>query len=403
MDIRSRIFGAIAGLALVAAFAVSPVLAQTVIKVGVITTYSGPLAPPGISMDRGLSLYAKLHAKDLPPGVTVDIERRDDTGPNPDTAKRLAQELVTRDEVNFLAGTVYSPNGFAVASVAGDAKVPFVDMNAAASPLTRSSDYVVRDSFTLWQVAYPMGLWAAKHGMKQAMIAVSDYAPGNDAAGGFAKGFTEGGGQILDTIKFPLANPDFVPFLQHIKDAKPQALFIFVPGGPQSTQVMKAYTDLGLKKAGITLVTTQDLAMDSELPNMGTAPLGVINSGTYSVANGRPANAAFLAAWTKEYGDTTIADFPAVQGWDGMAMIFDVIKQTGGKFDGDQAMAILKNYKTTNSPRGGFAIDPATGDIVQNIYIRRVENRNGKLANIEFETFPNVKDIWKEMNPPKPQ
>jgi branched-chain amino acid transport system substrate-binding protein len=239
--------------------------------------------------------------------------------------------------------------------------------------------------------------------MKQAIVAVSDYAPGNDAAGGFTKGFTEGGGQVVDTVKFPLQNPDFVPFLQKIKDAKPQALFIFVPGGPQSTQMMKAYTDLGMKKAGITLVTTQDLAMDSELPNMGDAPLGVVNSGTYSVAATRPSNQAFLAAWTKEYGDKVIADFPAIQGWDGMAMMFDVIKKTGGKFDGDQAMAILSAYKTASSPRGSFSIDPDTHDIVQNIYIRRVEKRNGKLANIEFETFPNVKDIWKEMNPPKPQ
>ncbi len=401
MEIRSKFFGAFIGMALAAALA-APVSAQTVIKIGVITTYSGPLAPPGLSMDRGLSLYAKLHEKDLPPGVTVQILRRDDTGPNPDVAKRLAQELVTRDQVNFLAGVVYSPNGFADASVAAEAKVPFIDMNAAASPITRTP-YVVRDSFTLWQVAYPMGLWAAKHGMKQAMIAASDYAPGNDAAGGFAKGFTEGGGQVLDTIKFPLQNPDFVPFLQRIKDAKPQALFIFVPGGPQSTQMMKAYTDLGLKKAGVTLVTTQDLAMDSELPNMGDAPLGVVNSGTYTTASARPANLAFLAAWTKEYGDKDIADFPAIQGWDGMAMIYDVIKQTGGKFNGDQAMAILQTYKTANSPRGSFMIDPATHDIVQNIYIRRVEKRNGKLANIEFETYPNVKDIWKEMNPPKPQ
>jgi branched-chain amino acid transport system substrate-binding protein len=402
MTAKSKILGVMTAAVVAAALLSQSAVAQTVIKIGVITTYSGPLASPGISMDRGLSLYAKLHASDLPPGVTVEILRRDDTGPNPDTAKRLAQELVTRDQVNFLAGAVYSPNGFAIASIAAEAKVPYVDMNAAAAPITRTP-YVVRDSFTLWQVAYPMGLWAAKHGMKQAIVAVSDYAPGNDAAGGFTKGFTEGGGQVVDTVKFPLQNPDFAPFLQKIKDAKPQALFIFVPGGPQSTQMMKAYTDLGLKKAGITLVTTQDLAMDSELPNMGDAPLGVVNSGTYSVAATRPSNQAFLAAWTKEYGDKVIADFPAIQGWDGMAMMFDVIKKTGGKFDGDQAMAILSAYKTASSPRGSFSIDPDTHDIVQNIYIRRVEKRNGKLANIEFETFPNVKDIWKEMNPPKPQ
>ncbi|HVA35933.1 MAG TPA: ABC transporter substrate-binding protein [Stellaceae bacterium] len=398
MHLQRKWIGAVAA-AVVAVALAFPAAAQTV-KIGVITTYSGPLAPPGISMDKGLTLYAKLHSKDLPKGVTVEIVRRDDTGIAPDVAKRLAQELITRDHVNIIAGVVYSPNALAMAPIMTEAKMPFVDMNAAAAVLTTKSPYIVRDSFTLQQISAPMGEWAAKHGLKSAYTAVSDYAPGWDAEDGFKIGITKGGGKVVGSVRFPVQNPDFTPFLQRIKDIKPKSLFIFVPGGPQSTQMMKTYNELGLKQAGITLVTTQDLLIDSELPRMGDIPLGVVSSGSYSVAATRPANKAFVAAWHKEFGANDIPDFPAVQGWDGMAMIFDVIKKTGGKFTGDQAMAILKNYKTTDSPRGPFMIDPLTGDIIQNIYIRRAEKVGGKIANVEFETFPMVKDPWKAMHAP---
>ena len=398
MHLQRKWIGAVAA-AVVAVALAFPAAAQTV-KIGVITTYSGPLAPPGISMDKGLTLYAKLHSKDLPKGVTVEIVRRDDTGIAPDVAKRLAQELITRDHVNIIAGVVYSPNALAMAPIMTQAKMPFVDMNAAAAVLTTKSPYIVRDSFTLQQVSAPMGEWAAKHGLKSAYTAVSDYAPGWDAEDGFKIGITKGGGKVVGSVRFPVQNPDFTPFLQRIKDIKPKSLFIFVPGGPQSTQMMKTYNELGLKQAGITLVTTQDLLIDSELPRMGDIPLGVVSSGSYSVAATRPANKAFVAAWHKEFGAKDTPDFPAVQGWDGMAMIFDVIKKTGGKFTGDQAMAILKNYKTTDSPRGPFMIDPLTGDIIQNIYIRRAEKVGGKIANVEFETFPMVKDPWKAMHAP---
>ncbi len=398
MHLQRKWIGAVAA-AVVAVALAFPAAAQTV-KIGVITTYSGPLAPPGISMDKGLTLYAKLHSKDLPKGVTVEIVRRDDTGIAPDVAKRLAQELITRDHVNIIAGVVYSPNALAMAPIMTEAKMPFVDMNAAAAVLTTKSPYIVRDSFTLQQISAPMGEWAAKHGLKSAYTAVSDYAPGWDAEDGFKIGITKGGGTVVGSVRFPVKNPDFTPFLQRIKDIKPKSLFIFVPGGPQSTQMMKTYNELGLKQAGITLVTTQDLLIDSELPRMGDIPLGVVSSGSYSVAATRPANKAFVAAWHKEFGAKDTPDFPAVQGWDGMAMIFDVIKKTGGKFTGDQAMAILKNYKTTDSPRGPFMIDPLTGDIIQNIYIRRAEKVGGKIANVEFETFPMVKDPWKAMHAP---
>jgi branched-chain amino acid transport system substrate-binding protein len=375
-----------------------PAAAKT-IKIGIINTYSGPLAPPGIAMDRGLTLYADLHKKDLPPGVEIEIIRRDDTGIAPATAKRLAQELITRDHVDLIGGVIYSPNALAIAPIMTQAKVPFLVMNAAAAQITQKSPYIVRNSFTLWQVSMPMGQWAVKHGLGDAYSAVSDYAPGWDAEGGFKKGITDGGGKIVGSVRMPVRNPDFTPFLERIKNQHPKTLFLFVPGGPQSTQIMKTYNALGLKQAGVTLVTTQDVVISSELPNMGDIPLGVVSSGTYQLTSKSPANQAFVAAWRKAYGAKDIPDVFAVQGWDGMAMFFDVVRKTKGNITGDEAMKILSHYKTENSPRGPFMIDPKTRDIVQNVYIRRTEKVDGKLANVVIDTFPMVKDPWKEMHP----
>lgn len=377
-----------------------PARAETV-KIGVILTYSGPQATLGEEITRGLELYYNEHQKDLPAGVTVELVKRDDGGPNPEAAKRLAQELVTRDQVQFLTGVVWSPNAAAIAPIATEAKVPFVIMNAAGSGLTRASPYIMRDSFTLWQESLPLGTWSAKKGWKKAYTAVSDYAPGHDAEAGFAKGFKDAGGEVIGAVEFPLKTPDFVPFLQRVKDAHPDVLFIFVPSGAQATAVMKAYSDLGLKEAGIALVGSQDLVPEDELPNMGDAPLGLVSAGTYSVAAESPQNKAFLAAWAKAYPGAPPPTYTSVDGWDGMAAIFDVIRELKGKIEIEPAMKILANWKNPDSPRGPIAIDPATRDIVQNVYIRRTEKRDGKLANVEFETLPAVKDPWKELNPPK--
>jgi branched-chain amino acid transport system substrate-binding protein len=377
-----------------------PAAAQT-IKVGVILTYSGPAASLGDQIDKGLSLYVKEHEKDLPSGVKVELIRRDDTGPNPETAKRLAQELITRDHVQFLTGVVWSPNAGAIAPLTAEAKVPFVDSNAAAVALTRASPYLARVSFTLWQECLPLGKWAAeKGGLKKVYIAVSDFAPGHEAADAFSKGFKDAGGQIVDSVQFPVKDPDFVPFMQRVKDSKPDAVFVFVPSGKQATAVMKAYNDLGMKADGIKIIGPQDIVPDEELPSMGQEPLGVITAGTYSNAADRPANKTYVAAWKREYGDKTPPGFMSVGGWDSMAAIFSAIKATKGKVDGDSAMAALKGWKN-DSPRGPIMIDPETRDIVQNIYIRRVEKQGDRLANIEFETIPQVKDPWKALNPPK--
>ncbi|MDE2228374.1 MAG: ABC transporter substrate-binding protein [Alphaproteobacteria bacterium] len=387
-------------VAAVLAAGAAPASAET-IKIGVISTYSGPMATQGEEIDHGLSLYVKTHEKELPPGVKVELVKRDDTGPIPDIAKRLAQELVTRDKVRFLIGVVWTPNGYAICSIADEAKVPFISTNAAGVDMPRKTPYFARTSFTLWQDGQPMGKWAAQHGYKKAYVAVSDFAPGHEAGDAFTKGFTDGGGKVIGSVAFPLQNPDFVPFLQRVKDAKPDVLFIFVPAGPQATSAMKAYNDLGLKGAKIALVGTQDLVPDEQLPLIGDAPLGLITAGTYSITANRPANKAFLAAWKKAYGDSMIPDFMAVDSWDGMNLLYTVIKDTKGKFTADQAMAIIKRWKDPNSPRGPISIDPATRDIVENVYIRRVEKVNGKLANVEIDTIPNVKDPWKETHPAK--
>lgn len=371
-------------------------IAQT-IKIGVINTYSGPNATLGDMIDKGMQLYMKQNEKNLPAGVKIELIKRDDGGPNPDNAKRLAQELIVRDRVNLLTGVVWTPNAAAIAPLTAEAKVPFFIMNAGASAITTMSPYVARFSFTLWQSAYPMGQWAAKK-YKRVYVAVSDFAPGHDSQAGFERGFKEGGGEIVGAVRIPLANPDFVPFMQRVKDAKPDAVFSFVPAGRQASAIMKAYGDLSLDKAGIKFIGTGDITTDEELPNMGDVPLGVITMHHYSAAADRPANKAFLEAWKKEYGANSWPSFMSVGAWDAMDAIYQSIREQKGKLDPDKTMELVKQYKNPNSPRGPIAIDPATRDIIQNEYLRQVRKVGGQLANVELETITAVKDPWKEFN-----
>ena len=389
-------------VALAAAAASLPVsLAAQTVKVGLINSYTGFVAQAADQGQKGSDLYFKEHEKDLPPGVKIEILKRDDTS-NPEVGKRLAQELITRDRVQLLTGIVLSPVATAVAPLTAEAKVPLVLCYAAAGvTIPRISPYVVRVTFTLWQESYPMGKWAVEQGWKTAYTAVTDFIAGHDAEAAFTKAFTDAGGKIIGADRFPPANPDFTPFVHRIKDAKPDVAFIFVPAQTQATAMMRAINDLGLREAGIKIAAPQDLLPDEELPNMGDMPLGLITSGTYSVAGKRPANEAFLAAWKRAYGEKSIPDFFSVDGWDGMAMIFDLLKATKGKFTADEAMAFFSHWKNPDSPRGPIEIDPATRDIIQNIYIRRVEKVDGKLANVEIATIPAVKDPWKELNPAK--
>jgi branched-chain amino acid transport system substrate-binding protein len=392
-------FAAVAASAGVAiAVGAGPGHAQT-IKIGLINSNTGFLAQAGDEMEKGISLYVKTHEKELPSGVKVELIRRDDTAA-PEVGKRVAQELITRERVQALLGIVGSPIAAAVAPLTAEAKIPLVITNAAGVAIPRISPYVARVSFTLWQQAYPLGKWAAQKGWKKGYTAVSDFIPGHDSEAAFTKAFTDAGGQMVGAVRFPTTNPDFVAFVQKVRDAKPDVMFIFIPAGGQATAMMKAIKDVRLREAGIAVVSTQDLVPEEELPNMGDTPVDLITSGIYSVAGQRPANAAFLAAWNAEYAGKAIPDFLSAGGWDGAAALFNVIKQTNGKFDGDKAMAILKGWKH-ESPRGPIMIDPDTRDIIQNVYMRRTEMKDGKLANVEFDTIPNVKDPWKELNPPK--
>jgi len=379
----------------------APLAAQTVVKIGLINSYTGFVGQAADEAQKAIDLYLKLHQKDLPADIKLDITKRDDTS-NPEVGKRLAQELIARDHVQLLAGVVLSPTAAAIAPLTAEAKVPLLLCIASAGvQIPRLSPYVARVSFTLWQQGYPIGKWAAEQGWKKGYTAVSDFIPGHDSEASFAKGFTDGGGQIIGAVRMPPQNPDFVPFVQRIKDAKPDVAFFFVPADPQATALIKAIRDLGVREAGINITAPQDLLPDEALPNMGDTPLGVITSGTYSVAGDRPANKTFVAAWHKEYGENSYPDFLSVDAWDGMTAIFDLVKATQGRFTADEAMEFFKKWKNPDSPRGPIMIDPETRDIVQNIYIRRAEKVDGKLANVEIDTIPMVKDPWKELNPPK--
>ncbi len=372
--------------------------AQT-IKIGLLNSTSGVFATLGDQIDKSVKLYMKENASKLPSGVKIELVVRDDGGPNPDTAKRLTQELLTRDKVDFLTGFIWTPNAMAAAPLITETKTPLIIMNAAASVITTRSPYFVRASLTLWQSGYPMGVWAAKK-YKKAYTMVTDFAPGHDAETAFIKGFKDGGGEIIGSVRMPIKNPDFVAFMQKAKDVKPDVVFNMVTAGAPSTAIQKAYGDLGLRQAGIPFIGTGDSVTEEELVNMGDAPLGYISAWNYSMAGDRPANKAFVAAWERDYGKAVPPGFIAVGAYDAMDMIYTAIREQGGKVSGDQTMKILANYKNANSPRGPISIDPATRDIVQNIYIRETRKVGGRNMNVEIETVSNVKDPWKEFNKP---
>ncbi len=392
-----RAMTAAATVAVTAVLAGTGAAAAQTVKVGLILTYSGPDAAIGEQIDRGIKLYVKEHARNLPEGVTVEIVRRDDGGPNPDTAKRLAQELILREKVSILTGGQWTPNAMAMAALSREARIPLVVMAAGGSVVTQQSPYIVRTGFTLWQSSYPLGQWAFRSGLKKVVTVVSDFAPGLEGERAFSRGFTGAGGTIAGAIRVPLQTSDYLPFFQRAKDAAPDAIYVFNPGGPKATAFMKAIQDVGIPAAGIKLLGPGDITTDEELPNMGRAPLGVITAHHYSAAGDRPANAAFVAAWKKEYGAEAVPNYFSVGGWDGMKAIYDAVAAQKGKADPERTIALLQRWSNPDSPRGPIAIDPETRDIIQNEYIRRVEEVNGRLANVEIETIADVKDPWKEM------
>ena len=364
--------------------------AEDTLKIGIIASFSGPFASSGAEIEGGIKAYLKQHG-DTVAGKKIELISRDTTGPSPEIAKRLAQELVVRDKVDFLVGFGLTPEALAVAPIATEAKTPMIIMNAATSIITTKSPYIARVSFTITQVTAPMATWAAKNGIKQVYTLVSDFAPGIDSESQFKKTFTAAGGQIVDSLRVPLKNPDFSPYIQRIKDAKPEALFVFLPAGEQGTAFMKAFVERGLAQAGIKLIATGDVTEDYQLEAMGDAALDIITTHHYSAAHNSPENKAFLQAFQEVNGTKMRPNFMAVGGYDGMAAIYEVAKKLGGKIDGDKAMEILKGMKIA-SPRGPIMIDPETRDVVQTVYVRRVQKVDGQLYNVEFDQFPNVKD-----------
>ena len=375
------------------AIATGALAQQPAVKIGVIAEFSGPFADYGTQIVNGMKTYLKLHG-DTFGGRKVEFIQRDTTGAAPDIAKRLAQELITRDNVDILAGFGLTPNALAVAPIDAEAKKPMVIMNAATSIITTRSPYIVRVSHTLPQDTQPIAQWAAKNGIKRAYTLISDYGPGIDAEGAFVKAFKAAGGEIIDSVRTPLQNPDFAPYLQRIKDSKPDAVFVFLPPGSQTIAFIKGYEERGLKQAGVKLIGTGDLTDDGVLQAMGEPTLGLITSFHYSASHDSPENKAFVKAYAEVNGTKYRPNFMACAGYDGMAAIAEALKKTGGSVDPDKFMTALKGMKLM-SPRGPIMIDPETRDIVQTVYIRKVEKVNGELYNMEFDKFPDVKDPGK--------
>jgi branched-chain amino acid transport system substrate-binding protein len=364
--------------------------AQDPVKIGVVVEMTGAQSEYGLQITNGMKLFMREHG-DTVAGRKVEMIVRDVGGPNPDVAKRLAQELVARDKVDFLAGFGFTPNAMAVAPIATAAKTPMVVMNAASSAIPSRSPYIVRTSMTIAQNAEGVADWAVKNGVKTAFVLYADYAPGKEGAEQFKATFTRGGGQIVGELGAPLKNPDFSPFIQRIKDAKPDAAFIWFPSGELATAVIKSYRERGLDKMGIRMIGTSDAVDDMFLNAMGDATIGLVTGGHYSVAHDSPKNKQFVKRYQEQFGTTIRPNFMAVGGYDGMAAIADVVKKLGDRIDPDKAMEILKHEKMT-SPRGPIHIDPATRDIVQTIYIRKVEKVGDELRNVDIDAVPNVKD-----------
>jgi branched-chain amino acid transport system substrate-binding protein len=364
------------------------------IKIGLIASFSGPFAEIGTQIENGIKAYLKQHG-DTVAGKKIEILIRDTTGPAPDVAKRLAQELVVRDRVDFLAGFGLTPEALAVAPVATEGKTPMIIMNAATSIITTKSPYIARFSMTLPQVSAPLGEWAAKNGIRKVATLVADYPPGKDAEAAFTKTFTAGGGEVIESVRVPLTNPEFSSYVQRIKDARPDAMFVFVPAGQQSISIMKTIQERGLADAGIKIIATGDVLDDHSLSTIGDSALGITSTFHYSVAHDSPENKAFLAAYRDANGEAAgLPNFMSVAAYDGMAAIYEVARRQDGKIDADQAMAILKGM-TLTSPRGPISIDPETRDIIQTVYLRRVEKINGELRNVELSSLGQLKDPGK--------
>src|SRR3984885_12133358 len=379
----------IAGLSLAVFAAAAENAAPETIKIGLVMPMTGVQGAVGREISDAAKLYMAQHG-DTVAGKKIELIVRDDQSV-PDNAKRLAQELIVNDKVNFL-GAGLTPSAMSMAPIATEAKVPTVVMVSGTSVVTERSPYYVRTSFTLGQQSGIIADWAIKNGSKKAVSILSDWAPGAEAGKVFEANFTKGGGQVLDTLKVPLANPDFSPFLQRAHDLAPDTLFVFVPAGQAGT-FARQFAERGLDKSGIKLIGPGDIVDDDDLPSTGDALLGVVTAGIYSATHPSQLNKDYAAAYQKATGHR--ANFISVSGYDGMNAIYQALKATNGNTDADTVVGAIKGMKW-ESPRGPISIDPRTRDIVQNVYIRKVQMVSGEPWAIEFDTFPAVKDPLKE-------
>ncbi|MEO7129718.1 MAG: ABC transporter substrate-binding protein [Rhodoferax sp.] len=363
------------------------------LKIGMILPMSGPFAAYGKQIEHGANLYLKEHNNMLG-GRSVEIVlKNDDPGTSGEIDKRLAQDLVIRDKVDILAGFALTPSGLAVAPIATEAKKPMVIMNAATSIITTKSPNIVRVSMTLPQTTAPIATWAAKNGIKTVYMLVADYGPGYDAEAQFKKTFTAAGGEIIGDVRTPVKSPDLAPYLQKIKDAKPDAVFLFLPPGEQTIAFMKGFAERGLGQAGIKIIATGDLTDEDLINAMGDNALGIITSFHYSEDHKSPENKAYVSAYYKAYPKDR-PNFMSVGGYDGMHLIDLALTKTGGNAEVTKFIDAAKGLKWI-SPRGPVMIDPATRDVVQTLYIRKVEKVDGKLQNVEIDQIPDFKDPGK--------
>jgi branched-chain amino acid transport system substrate-binding protein len=363
--------------------------AQGTVKIGMINVYSGQFADAGIQLDNGVKTYMKQHG-DTVAGKKIEIIRKDVGGVAPDVAKRLAQELVVRDKVDILAGFLLTPNALAASDVSAEAKKFMVIMNAATSVIITKSPYSVRTSVTLPQVAHTFGVWAAtKGGIKKTYTMVTDYGPGHDFERAFIKGFTEKGGQVIGSVRFPVANPDFSAFVQRAKDLNPESIMIFIPGGAQPAALGKAMAERGIDKSKTKILGSGETTAEQALKSMGDDAIGIITAWHYDYTSKHPKNVEFVKVFNEMHKRNP--DFFSSGGYDGMHVIYEALKKTNGDTDAAKLIAAAKGMKW-DSIRGPMSIDPETRDVVQTISIRKVEKVGGELMNVPFDKIENVKD-----------
>jgi branched-chain amino acid transport system substrate-binding protein len=364
---------------------ISTAASADVIKVGVIGTMSGPYALFGQNFKMGIDAWVAEHGKKVG-DHEIEFIYRDEESPNPAKSKALAQELLVKDKVQYLAGLYFTPDAMAVAPLLEEARTPLIVLNAATSAIVEKSPYIVRTSFTMWQNTVPAAQVATKNGSKKVAIAVSDYGPGVDAENAFKKTFEAGGGTVAEAIRMPLSTTDFSPIMQRIKDSGADTIFTFLPAGPPTLGFVKAYIDNGLKAAGVKLMSTGDVVTEPDLPNIGDSGIGILSTYHYAVSHDSPENKAFLAQIVKDGGKLDEVTMTSVAAYDGARLIYKMIESTNGQRDPEKAVAAVKGMQWV-SPRGPVSIDPETRHIRQNVYLREVAKQDGKLVNKETQTF----------------